>query len=280
MPTNQPAPLGLAEVAELRAIEEAMTPAKWDVYKDESASVWRNDRCIAGLDANLGRPHDMRNAIGIAALRNAAKRLLAAAEIVATHEICHDLHGRVGPREFADGCAAEQRKLFGCAPDADEAARLQGHVDGLEGALRSLACWLGVGGYNAPSVTPEVFERKIRDGVNALVRSEAGRARGPQISDSEERALLRRANSELADERDQLRRDLAAAREEVERMRALLKPFAGVAERVDELQSLFPDDCALWPSVMMPCHPEMPTVGDCRRARAALAPPAQPKEAS
>lgn len=35
------------------------------------------------------------------------------------HDICHNLHGKVGPQEFADGCAAEQHKLYGCAPDAD-----------------------------------------------------------------------------------------------------------------------------------------------------------------
>lgn len=36
------------------------------------------------------------------------------------HNICHDLHGKVSAREFADGCAAEQRKLYGEAPHADE----------------------------------------------------------------------------------------------------------------------------------------------------------------
>lgn len=40
--------------------------------------------------------------------------------IISTHDLCHNLHGKVGAREFADGCAAEQRNLYGCAPDADE----------------------------------------------------------------------------------------------------------------------------------------------------------------
>ena len=44
--------------------------------------------------------------------------------IIATHDLCHNLHGKVGPREFADGCADEQRKLFGCAPDADKVHEL------------------------------------------------------------------------------------------------------------------------------------------------------------
>ena len=38
-----------------------------------------------------------------------------------------------------------------------------------ENALRSLASWLGNGGYNAPTVEAKVFESKIRDGVEALV---------------------------------------------------------------------------------------------------------------
>lgn len=52
---------------------------------------------------------------------------LAAAQraIIAQHDLCHNLHGQVGPREFTDGCSAEQRRLYGCAPDADEVQRLR-----------------------------------------------------------------------------------------------------------------------------------------------------------
>jgi len=46
-------------------------------------------------------------------------------DIVRTHNLCHNLHGQVGAEEFAAGCAAEQRKLFGCAPHADKVERLQ-----------------------------------------------------------------------------------------------------------------------------------------------------------
>ncbi|MES2973421.1 MAG: hypothetical protein V4757_07420 [Pseudomonadota bacterium] len=38
-----------------------------------------------------------------------------------------------------------------------------------EGVLRSLACWLGVGGYNALTVDAKAFERKIRDGVELFL---------------------------------------------------------------------------------------------------------------
>lgn len=48
------------------------------------------------------------------------------------HDICHNLRGTVPAAEFAAGCAAEQRKLYGCAPDADEVARLRNQVAGYE----------------------------------------------------------------------------------------------------------------------------------------------------
>lgn len=40
------------------------------------------------------------------------------------HAICHNLPTIVGARAFADGCAAEQRRLYGCAPDIDAVATL------------------------------------------------------------------------------------------------------------------------------------------------------------
>lgn len=39
------------------------------------------------------------------------------------NDLCHNLHRLVDAREFADGCAAEQRKLYRCAPDADLAEK-------------------------------------------------------------------------------------------------------------------------------------------------------------
>jgi tetratricopeptide (TPR) repeat protein len=56
--------------------------------------------------------------------------------VVAAHDLCHDLHGKVGPREFADGCAAEQRKLYGCAPDADDVVRLKAELTKIDTLLR------------------------------------------------------------------------------------------------------------------------------------------------
>ncbi|GEM_PF-1477732 len=39
-----------------------------------------------------------------------------------------------------------------------------------EDVLRSLACSLGAGGYNAPAVDPAIFEQKIRWGIDQLTR--------------------------------------------------------------------------------------------------------------
>lgn len=52
------------------------------------------------------------------------RRAKTAETIVATHDLCHDLHGKVGPCEFAEGCAREQRKLFGWAYHADAVRHL------------------------------------------------------------------------------------------------------------------------------------------------------------
>ena len=45
------------------------------------------------------------------------------------HDICHNLHNCVGVEEFAEGCAKEQRKLYGSAPHADKLAELKAHTD-------------------------------------------------------------------------------------------------------------------------------------------------------
>lgn len=44
-----------------------------------------------------------------------------------------------------------------------------------EMVLRKLACWLSVGGYNAPKVDAEQFHRKIVDGINSIIEVEVNR---------------------------------------------------------------------------------------------------------
>lgn len=44
-------------------------------------------------------------------------------------------------------------------------------AEAAEDVLRSLASYLGVGGYNAPTVNAEEFEKKIRYGIDMLLRT-------------------------------------------------------------------------------------------------------------
>lgn len=81
-------------------------------------------------------------------------------------------------------------------------------LQGCEEVLRQLASYCGCGGYNAPEVDPEVFAKKIMDGINIL--------NDPLVQLAERRAA----------ERDQLRAEVAGLRtgyEAYERVNAELK---------------------------------------------------------
>lgn len=79
---------------------------------------------LGELDPDL---HNSITAMNIASIR--IRRLEMEKEklkaIIEQHDLCHNLHGKVGAREFADGCAQEQRKLYGEAPDADRIVELE-----------------------------------------------------------------------------------------------------------------------------------------------------------
>lgn len=86
-------------------------------------------------------------------------------------------------------------------------------AEAAEEVLRSLASYLSVGGYNAPMMRADMFERKIRDGIDLLLRP----------SQAE--------NERLRDEWKRLKqvlvgtiRALAEAKAEVERLREALRP--------------------------------------------------------
>lgn len=49
--------------------------------------------------------------------------------VIETHQLCHNLHGKVDAEAFAEGCADEQRKHFGCAPHADRVTELEQKLD-------------------------------------------------------------------------------------------------------------------------------------------------------
>lgn len=64
--------------------------------------------------------------------------------IIDQHDLCHNLHGKVDARAFADGCAAEQRKLYGCAPDQDEIGRLRTAIKLQQAMRRGTVPWYEV----------------------------------------------------------------------------------------------------------------------------------------
>ncbi len=84
--------------------------------------------------------------------------------VIAAHDLCHNLHGKVGPREFAEGCAAEQRKEYGCAWHADEVERLRAACRQTEHDVQqALGAALGYPRYcDAPDAFPQATES---DGV-------------------------------------------------------------------------------------------------------------------
>jgi len=117
-------------VQRIRDLERALDEALAEVSSYENdARLWHDaeaDRVRRighvqwwqGLDSKQGE---------ILVLQEEVARLKAgkftADEI---HDICHDLHGTVDAQGFADGCAIEQQRLYGCAPDRDRVARLRG----------------------------------------------------------------------------------------------------------------------------------------------------------
>lgn len=87
-------------------------------------------------------------------------------------------------------------------------ASLTAENEAAHDALRSLASFVGAGGYNAPKVDAKLFEEKIRWGLDHIIKVERGN--GPAISDSEMMSLLRRVNREFELEIKELKARLAA----------------------------------------------------------------------
>lgn len=53
---------------------------------------------------------------------------------------------------------------------ADEIDWLETRLEACEDVLRELASYLGVGGYNAPTVDPRVFKSKIIEGIEMQMK--------------------------------------------------------------------------------------------------------------
>jgi len=42
-----------------------------------------------------------------------------ALKVIKQHDLCHDLHGKVDAEDFAKGCIAEQKRIYGVSPTKD-----------------------------------------------------------------------------------------------------------------------------------------------------------------
>lgn len=65
-----------------------------------------------------------------------------------------------------------------------QVGELGARLEEAEDVLRAMASYVGNGGYNADTVDPKVFEAKIREGIDFIIRVEVNRA----LSDADTRA--------------------------------------------------------------------------------------------
>lgn len=63
--------------------------------------------------------------------------------IIAKHDLCHDLHGKVGRAEFEEGCRRETIKEFGSCGWAQRIAELEAKNARLQEALRPFVAIFG-----------------------------------------------------------------------------------------------------------------------------------------
>lgn len=116
------------------------------------------------------------------------------------HDVSMPIHGDFGSDEKREAYAHEIARRLNAAPPPS-APEPQPRIDPMqnplrptlaklgppdehpaEEVLRKLACWLGVGGYNAPTVDADVFHRKIVDGVESLLAVAARQPSAPEPS--------------------------------------------------------------------------------------------------
>lgn len=95
--------------------------------------------------------------------------------LTTAHVICTDAGITHGP--ISERLEALRDKL------ADKAQQTTEETDA-EMALRSIASWLGVGGFNAPTVDAKAFEQKIYEGVEIAIKSHYVAAEEPALPDA------------------------------------------------------------------------------------------------
>ncbi|CAD0264181.1 conserved hypothetical protein [Pseudomonas veronii] len=100
-------------------------------------------------------------------------------------------------------------------------------LEGCEEVLRKLASYVGAGGYNTPEVDPEVFVRKIMDGINIL--------NDPLAQLAEKRGA----------ERDQLKAENEALRKDAERYKVLRQADIDTIQNGGLFAGLVPDNIVI-----------------------------------
>ena len=70
-----------------------------------------------------------------------AARVAELEEIIATHDLCHDLHGKVGRNEFEEGCRRETVKHFGGCGWAEKIETLTAQLAAAQGEITRLTKW-------------------------------------------------------------------------------------------------------------------------------------------
>ena len=86
---------------------------------------------LRDLDARAAPGMDLSHGILYAEAAAVIRRLIAGTvKREEIHDICHNLHNCVGVEEFAEGCAKEQRKLYGSAPHVDKLREFKAYIDG------------------------------------------------------------------------------------------------------------------------------------------------------
>jgi hypothetical protein len=124
----------LAEIAELVGHKGAsmflVDTLKMDRSKNYSqksqAEAWMAVCEVLGKAGMWEKPipHDgTGQGLAVAFIQHILDRMNTAERIIENYNLCHDKHRQVGVEEFSEGCADEQRKHYGCAPDAEDARK-------------------------------------------------------------------------------------------------------------------------------------------------------------
>jgi hypothetical protein len=134
-----------AEIANLRAQVEALTKERDQFRSSRDRMMQERDSWRASYEGEIHGHNALRRRFATTGdgtfaqfVERLAKERDEARAIIDTNDLCHNLHGKVDAQAFADGCAQEQRKLYGCAPHADKVDNQRRHIHSIERAFADL----------------------------------------------------------------------------------------------------------------------------------------------